>query len=545
MKRLQNICASQIESEGSEDEGSAIEGQESSSAAIPVCQQSQADSTQESQESEVLPDGPLSSARFLQKLLDMEACDLVQANLKSLKSVVLTTSFSGVGSPEVALSMIARHLEEMGGIWDSDTVQVCSACEKDAPCQGVLTSHVGTCRPEHVFVDIAHMLPHASEQELRDLSSSLRKQLASMIENGHGKPETVRVLAEQFHLRAEHVLDHAKVQSQAYCAVHRCPCPCMPKQSEGGFRLHIEVAGSPCVAFVKGAYGSQEGFLHESAVGFVAWVAKVRHQKPHVVVHECVPGFDEQILCRYLNAGYASWSPLYEVQSVVWNVLHEGFPVSRDRRYTICVLAQYECSSVFRLESCWHDLVNAERRLSADVYLQASESDLDMIREDWACSRSLPAKRRTSRGLANWAWEALMLPSSRKVLHALRLDASEQEGLWLADLGAAEADVRARASAPDGRPLFRWLVNLSQSSTFQPRLMPLHVGHMPTLLRSSRFFIDSSLPEYQRPVHPFEVFCMQGLPMYLPETHPALQCCHMKEVLRRAMTQHGLKLRTP
>ena len=180
-------------------------------------------------------------------------------------------------------------------------------------------------------------------------------------------------------------------------------------------------------------------------------------QKPHVVVHECVPGFDEQILCRYLNAGYSSWSPLYEVQSVVWNVLHEGFPVSRDRRYTICVLAEYECSSVFQLESRWHDLVNAERRLSADVY---SESDLDMIREDWACSRSLPAKRRASRGgLANWAWEALMLPSSRKVLQALRQDASEQEGFWLADLGAAEADVRARASAPDGRPLFRWLVN--------------------------------------------------------------------------------------
>ena len=159
IKRLQNICASQLESEGSEDDGGAMEGQESSSAAVPVCQQSEAAPMQES---EVLPDGPLSfeqmfewPARFLQKLLDMEACDLVQANLKSLKSVVLTTSFSGVGSPEVALSMIARRLEEMG-IWDSDTVRVYSACEKDVPCQGVLTSHVGTCRPEHATC--CHML---------------------------------------------------------------------------------------------------------------------------------------------------------------------------------------------------------------------------------------------------------------------------------------------------------------------------------------------------------------------------------------------------
>ena len=172
---------------------------------------------------------------------------------------------------------------------------------------------------------------------------------------------------------------------------------------------------------------------------------------------------------------------------------------------------------------------------------------MDMLREEWAASRNLPPKQRNSRGhLANWAWQALMLPSSRELLSVLQSQADLMEPLWLREFKEFQENDRhsTRVVTPDGKPVFRWLANLSQSLAFQPRLVPMHSSHMPALLRSSRFFVSSNYPEFSRPIHPFEVFGVQGLPVYLPAGSVPLEpCCNMEHVLRRAMTHHGVRLK--
>ena len=551
MKRARPLCASQLEDESGDEQDGLEAGAGADSSAAVIEPSSQPESEHDPDDG--VPLGPASfeelfawPERFMQKVVRNEQGSWMLRNLRTCTGIVLTTSFSGIGSAEVAASMVANHLCKMG-IWHGDALQVYSACEIDVSCQGVLLSHAAPCRPKHVFTDIQHILPHGLEQELRELSGSLRKQLSEMQFSGsQQRQEAVKTLAEHFHCRAVLALQDVVVQSQAYCAIHRRPCPCVPKAPIPGTYLRVEVAGSPCVAFCKGAYGSQEGFLHETAVCFTAWTAKVRHDLPHIVLHECVPGFQAEILIRYLNAGCPPEKPFYVMQSVVWNVLDEGFPVSRERRYTVCVRAEH-APPLFSLEDNWHDVMSATCCLTADVFLRASQTDMDLLREEWACSRNLPAKRRNSKGqLANWAWQALMLPSSRDLLRVLQLQAEEMQPEWEREFKHfQENDLHStRVVMPDRKPVFRWLANLSQSLAFQPRLVPMRSSHMPALLRSSRFFVSSNVPEFSRPVHPMEVFSMQGLPVYLPENSPVMiPWCNMEDVLRRAMAQCGVRLK--
>ena len=360
MKRSRPFCASQLQGESSEDEQEEAPGAAASSA-VAMLEDHPVDDELESQPEceNGLPDGPESfeqlfswPERFCKKVVDCNEGWKMLRNLRTCTGILLTTSFSGVGSAEVAAAMVAQQLRSMG-IWHGEALQVYSSCEIDVPCQGVLLSHTAPCRPKHVFTDIQHILPHDMEQELKQLSRSLRKQLSDMqFGSSQQRQDAVKTLAEHFHRRAELALQDVIVQTQAYCAVHRRPCPCKPKAPVPGTLLRVEVAGSPCVAFCKGAYGSQEGFLHETSVCFTAWVAKVRQDLPDIVLHECVPGFPPEILDRYLNAGCAPEDRLYAVQSIVWNVLDEGFPVSRERRYTVCVKTKYVPPIFTRMMSC-------------------------------------------------------------------------------------------------------------------------------------------------------------------------------------------------
>ena len=447
----------------------------------------------------------------------------------------MTTSFSGVGSAEIAGSMLGQHFASLG-MWPTGAVRVYSACEIDRRCQRVLLSHHSACKAEHVFSDVLEVLPRKAELELRHHAQRLRRQLADTMSGSSvrrpERQETLGVLAESFHRLAEKVLQEVEVQTHASCVEHGRACPCAPSPAERANRVWLAAAGSPCVAFCKGAFGNQEGFLHDSAVCLVAWAAKNRAHRPDVIVRECVPGFSRDVLSRYLNTGFPSSSPLYRVESVVWNVLDEGLPVSRERRYTICVLAKHGGPTMSLEAEVWHDAVFSNRCLAADVYLRATATDIEVLRSSWASKRRLPSKRKNSKGQeVDWAWEALLTSSQRQVLCRVRKQAQGKELEWLEDMRSVGVTVAANE-----KPLFRWLVNLSQSMSFQPVLQPLCVGHMPALLRSSRLFVDASRSECSRPIHPFEMFAMQCLPVYLPADHPVLTCCNMELVLRHALT---------
>ena len=52
-----------------------------------------------------------------------------------------------------------------------------------------------------------------------------------------------------------------------------------------------------------------------------------------MIVHECVPGFDVNVI----DAGLNSQGLCYHVQSLVFSPEEEGVPIKRQRRYTLCL----------------------------------------------------------------------------------------------------------------------------------------------------------------------------------------------------------------
>ena len=488
--------------------------------------------------------------RFLRKLSEfvsnedqpgVSSGEVFRHHLCSIRRLVLTTSFSGVGSAEVAASMISHELQAEG-VWHRDALQVHSACELRDSCRKVLMAHGKPSGANHVFKDIVRGFSDHVERKIRQKLASLRKTFSESTENEPQDRVARRQVHEQmvaeFHCFAEHILQEEEVQLHFFCEHHRRMCPRVPCREPGD--IWVEAAGSPCISFCKGGgYGTQLGWLHDTSLPFLAWVSFLRKGRPDVVVHECVDGFEPHVLCRYLNCGCPPDKPLCTMESVSWNILWEGFTVSRHRRYTLCVLTQH-CPAHLSFQEVVERLLFAKRCLGGDIFLQAPAEDIEAVRTDWAMRRRLPAQRVSSQGvLKPWAWEALLTPSHRKLLLSMRQKAEQQMDEWANMSESDDDDNEARhAAAPStgtGRPLFQWLVNLSQSEKFQPPLKPMSKTHCPTVICSSRFFVDSNDPRKARAMHPLECHAMQGQPVYLSSDHPMRSVCDMEAVLRRAL----------
>lgn len=108
--------------------------------------------------------------------------------------------------------------------------------------------------------------------------------------------------------------------------------------------------------------------------------------------------------------------------------------------------------------------------LQPDVYMRASEKQLNVYGQELAFKRGLTAVRTNSKGeLRPWDWMALLLASERRVVELMR------------------NKVRMIQSETDDQPSF-YLYNLSQTVQFQLVSAPLKVW--PALLRSSRYWVD-------------------------------------------------------
>ena len=500
------------------------------------------------------PDGPTSyeelfmwPVRLLQKLRTFassedqqgeSAGDVINRNLRAIRRLVLTTSFSGVGSAEVAASMMSQHLQG-DALWRSDTLQVHSVCELKSSCRKVLMAHGSPCRANHVFKDIVHGFSHVVERQILEKLAALRQRL-----NESGADESLdrsarkhvqQQLVEEFYRFAVHVLQEEEVQVYFFCEDHRRMCPRVPCREPGD--IWLEAAGSPCIPFCKGGgYGTQLGWLRDTSLPFFAWVSFLRKGRPDVIVHECVDGFEPDVLAKYLNCGCPPDNPLYAIQSVSWNVLWEGAPVSRHRRYTICVLTQH-CPACLPFQEVVEQLLFARRCLGSDIFLRATQADIEAVRADWASRRRLSAERINSQGVPKpWAWEALLAPAHRKLLLSIRQRAEQQMDEWETMSHDEDcAGMEASHELFSGRPLFQWLVNLSQSEQFQPPLRPMSKTHCPTVICSSRFFVDSNDPTKMRGLHPLECHAMQGQPVYLSSDNPIRSVCDMEAVLRKVL----------
>ncbi len=91
---------------------------------------------------------------------------------KKTSGVVLTTDYSGIGSPEIACAFIVEALRHHGHL---STTQAASfvlcwrACELVGSCRSVLADHHDAFAPKHIMGDLLERLPACVKTSLSSL----------------------------------------------------------------------------------------------------------------------------------------------------------------------------------------------------------------------------------------------------------------------------------------------------------------------------------------------------------------------------------------
>ena len=247
-------------------------------------------------------------------------------NLRAALAIIdLTTSYSGVGTAELALHKIVVDMRVAGfQAWAAtDISPVCKRvlCVDSPLSPGCVFSNIAQRVPRLILARLESLLGHyvaAYQRRLRLLSA------------GRRTPTRVKRLkgfyGNAFLRSAINVLQNVDFPSdtRVYCFKHGRRCFCYPQNRHG--RLWVEVAGTTCVAF-SSMSSSSMGWLHPSSIPCLIWCFMVRSRRPDVVIHENVVSFDVAVLRRILGDGWAADTLAFCPSSM-------GIPGTRRRRYT-------------------------------------------------------------------------------------------------------------------------------------------------------------------------------------------------------------------
>eukprot|EP00435_Cladocopium_sp_Y103_P052648 s381_g16.t1 len=260
--------------------------------------------------------------------------------------------------------------------------------------------------------------------------------------------------------------------------------PSMPSSSSSKApdSIWIEVAGSPCIPWTPTSYGNSEQWLHlEVTLAYMCWVYGLLNQPyrlPDAIVHECVKGFDQETMFETVQERYMA-------ESLMVSPEHVGLPVSRDRRFGLLTLRNHSKIADF-CDETWEALFFCQPCMDATMFLQEDPMTIESYKHALAQKRKVPTDGRIL------SCEDVMTESERRVLLEMRS--------------------QILSIPPSQRPK-AWFANLSQSIRFQPTIR--NWLHCPTLMTSSRFFIDFlDHVECSRHIHPHEMLAMQLLPIF-------------------------------
>ena len=204
----------------------------------------------------------------------------------------LSTHFSGVGTVELAVSMLQAATQLVLRI--PLAITFAFGCESARACREALQCrNHGAC----IYADVLARFPSHTQQELRSATD----------------PQV-----------AWEVLMQAQVLPGSHCVPHGACC------LEG--HVDADMSGSPCIPWSRMNHGKQpKGRRHPLTKLLQAWCRWLRHALPKFAVHENVKGFD----CSYLEELVGD---LYYIWHVPMSPSDAGFPfIRRPRWYSILV----------------------------------------------------------------------------------------------------------------------------------------------------------------------------------------------------------------
>ena len=413
----------------------------------------------------------------------------------SQKTFVITTSYSGIGVPEVALQFLQDAVSQHGG---SMQFSVHAATDASPLCRRVLANHHRATRSEHLFSNLLERMPRGTLEALQGMQAKYMDKFKSEISAGKGKcsskTKTIAVtkfgrafVAEALKWLEQHVQSR---DVMCYCYAHERMCPVWP--TEGNNTLHVEVGGNTCAPW--SSSGKHFGWLDPESIPCVAWIHSLRLSAPSIVVNECTPFFDVEVLERV-------FAKTHHFATIVFGPAAMGIPINRDRRYTVLVRKD-RCQELKLLaETDFKQLVSAPLVAPASLFLRAPAGAIKQLLDQMGLSRGLPpaeegdGSRKASVLLS--PWHRQQLEKYQKLLETLPRFSSKKSVF----------------------------IDLSQDPEERPRVHEM----IPCLLKNT--FLWSM--EAKRQLHPMELLAVQCLPVFLPaDNHYARMCPWSTEFLQ-------------
>jgi hypothetical protein len=219
------------------------------------------------------------------------------------KRIVLTSSYSGIGSAEWAVHFVKHALAKVAGI--EIEVLFWSACDRDAVCRNVLKNHKQ--HPLHIFTDLRDRIPPQAYEDLEGLYTQHRQRLddgqyATIVE----KQAACRIIGDEFFEAACTLLDNSDLKvTQARCTICNAQCPLVPPLQEHD--IWIEVGGNTCTPW--SVNGKREGWLDYNGLPSLAWTFWCKGARPHFILNECTPRWPgETVWKRIMGQDYDTTS---------------------------------------------------------------------------------------------------------------------------------------------------------------------------------------------------------------------------------------------
>jgi hypothetical protein len=421
----------------------------------------------------------------------LKKCNLDPLTGLDQMTVVMTTSYSGIGSAEWAMAFIKKAFESYNCYVE---VEFYSACDFAPSCRRMLQQHREP--PKHIFGDLQDRVPAALLEYIHKLQAAYNEELTEVAGLCRkGRKEKVAALGSEFFKECLNEFDKypwtpADEPVTAWC--YRCNqmCPVTPEISEGS--LWIEVGGNTCTPW--SASGARLGWLDPSSVPALAWGRWISQCRPHIIINECVPAWPAREFWEHMLKGTE-----FTQETLNMNPKNMGIPSCRPRSYTIVTCRG--SVPMLQVSEALDVACTSSLAVDAAVYFKATpEMQLEMKREI--------LRRRhiffTEQNLEDIPWSRVLTFGARMRLKS-HIDQST----------GFQGTQRAM------------LVMVSQTMQFAgyPRSL------VPTLVRNSLCYIVSE----DRLMLPIEHFLVNGVPLFYEGLPPELQV-----IPQRAFEQLGL-----
>jgi hypothetical protein len=280
--------------------------------------------------------------------LSVDWKEVVSSYTKEDVRVYVTTPFSGLGTPEIALKQILGSLRENFG--QDLTIQMHSATDIDPTCSSILGTHIGECAPEHIFEDVLDRIPPEHLRCLQKSQESHKQRFHEFIATNNitGKLERSSLLKSAgiaFMTDVSRILSEVPMtrDGKVFCKKHQKPCPFCPpegflKDRNGtlGRTFWLDVAGVICTPW--SMQGIQMGWLDEHSLPTIVYCHMLSKCKVDCALIECVPRLDTTRVLGLLGPGF-------EMEPVTFCTTELGLPVHRRRVY-IKVMNMKSCTKV-------------------------------------------------------------------------------------------------------------------------------------------------------------------------------------------------------